>query len=620
MRFTATLERLTLLCLAAVCACATPQVAAPRELALKRVAIYRNGVAYFERSGRIRADRLQFKVRPEHVGDFLATLAVMEKGGSSVRAASFPLQVEEVEGEEAAEGAQPRSSRALQSVILELDGEAHDLAVGYVTEQPVWKPSYRVVLGEGGPTLQAWGIVQNVSGEDWKDVQLSLVAGAPISFEATLQRPVVPSRPTLNDTGEMISAVPRSQSTLAQRPPAPVAPPPPPAPRAAPNARESRNPSKREAGPPSAMPQAPAAPSPEPSYSMEDAAPRNLSMLAAQTVEGGATQYDLPHTVTVPNDSATMVLLLVQKVEGEAVFMFAPEGGVPDSSRHPFRVVRFKNPTKGLLERGPIAVYGEDAFLGQGLMEPLSAGGEATIPFALDRGLAVDSDRQYSSAGARLARIEHGQLQLERDQIAKTSYRVRSGKPDAVRVVLRHPRTQGMKLHRPPDGSRDQVGEATALIPLQVPGHETATLVVEERRAYPTHADWFSPEADEAVRRYLADPRAAPAVAEALRGAWALRGEIVKAREEREKLQGEQDILAAASEETRENLRALAKNKSGVDSLRQTLARRLKELDERLAKLSHRLVELDLELNEKGVRFTERLREVKLTEALREAP
>src|SRR5512147_1514415 len=77
-----------------VAGCATPKVVAPEELPLKRVAIYRNGVGYFERSGKVRAEHLQFHVKPQHVGDFLASLAVMEKGGSSVRAATFPLHVE----------------------------------------------------------------------------------------------------------------------------------------------------------------------------------------------------------------------------------------------------------------------------------------------------------------------------------------------------------------------------------------------------------------------------------------------------------------------------------------------------------------------------------------------
>jgi hypothetical protein len=614
----------------AAAGCATPKVAAPKDLPLTRVAVYRNGVGYFERSGKVRADRLRFHVRPEYIGDFLATLAVMERGGSSVRAASFPLRVEDrppAPPPPEAPGTPLPLLPPLETVTLELDGGEHELAVGYITEQPVWKPSYRIVLGERGPTLQAWGVVQNLSGEDWNGVALSLVAGAPIAFQATLQTPVTPRRPVVNDSGELIGAVPRAQSSLAQRPPPPLAPPAPPPPPAAaaprPSPRMQERPGGSGAGAPQMDREAPqeaesegeAAVAP-PAYTMADAAPRSASLLAAQNVEGGATRYDLPHPVTVPHNSATMVLLLAQEVKGEHVFMFAPEGGVPDSARHPFRVVRFTNTTAGLLERGPIAVYEKSSFLGQGVLEPLSEGGDATIPFALERGLAVDTDRRETVEDARLSRIEHGQLHVERDLVVRTLYRVRNGRPEDARVVLRHPRLQGMRLHAPPPGTDEQVGRGLALVPLTATARGTAELTVDERRGSPQPADWLSPEADQAVRAYLADPRAAREVAEPLRQAWALREALVKEGEERARLQQEQGVLQNASAETRENLRSIQRNRSGVEELRRQLSARLAQLDTRLAELGKRLVELELSLSERRVRFTELLRDVKLAAPL----
>src|SRR6201999_1727879 len=62
-------------------------------LGLRRVVIYRNGVGYFEREGKVDEDEVTFKVRTERVGDFLATLAVIEQGDSSVKSASFPVDV-----------------------------------------------------------------------------------------------------------------------------------------------------------------------------------------------------------------------------------------------------------------------------------------------------------------------------------------------------------------------------------------------------------------------------------------------------------------------------------------------------------------------------------------------
>ena len=53
------------------------------NLPLKRVVVYRNGIAYFERGGKVDEQEVRFKMKENAVGDFLATLAVMEQGGSS---------------------------------------------------------------------------------------------------------------------------------------------------------------------------------------------------------------------------------------------------------------------------------------------------------------------------------------------------------------------------------------------------------------------------------------------------------------------------------------------------------------------------------------------------------
>jgi hypothetical protein len=67
-------------------ACARPDITSA-ELPLRRVVIHRNGVGYFERAGRVDSDRVTFKMRQRRVGDFLATLAIVERGGSSGNAA-----------------------------------------------------------------------------------------------------------------------------------------------------------------------------------------------------------------------------------------------------------------------------------------------------------------------------------------------------------------------------------------------------------------------------------------------------------------------------------------------------------------------------------------------------
>src|SRR5215475_12172423 len=75
-----------------------------------------------------------------------------------------------------------------------------NLYVSYISEVPIWKTTYRIVLPskpEKKPLLQGWAIVDNTVGEDWDSVELSLVAGAPHSFIQQLSEPFYGRRPVV---------------------------------------------------------------------------------------------------------------------------------------------------------------------------------------------------------------------------------------------------------------------------------------------------------------------------------------------------------------------------------------------------------------------------------------
>ncbi len=666
---------LSLLLLLAATGCANTATVSS-NLPLQRVVVYRNGIAYFERGGKVDEQEVKFKMKESEVGDFLATLAVMEKGGSSVRAAAFPIKSPEdvmecdpdplaavprrkIPGEEP----EPRlractdqERRHIREVVLQLDGKQHDLQVGYVTEAPVWRPSYRLVVeGNGTASMQAWGIVQNLSGEDWKNIRLSLVAGAPLAFEATLGTPVIPTRPTVTDEGEVIAAVPRSETSLAQteyRKQAKVAEAPPPAsaapladakaeaykedadeesdapatgggksagPRTRTTASAAKRPAPKSAPAGAAAARDGAAPPAPPPAPMQPAAPRvvttpsgprNLQSLAAVSATGGVTRYDLPEPVNIPDKAATMVMLMAKKIPGDAAFLFAPDGAVPDSFAHPFRVVRFVNKSGGALEKGPIAVFDRGAFLGQGMVDPLPEGATATVPFALDRAIAIDRSVKRDELGERVRKIENGQLIVERDSATQTLYRIRNGADTSAKVLVKHARISGSHLEKAPQGTEDNVGTGSALVPYDLGARSEGELLVDERISVERNEAWTSPVADAAVKALLADPKVDAATKTALTEAWKLRSEILHLNDVQSEHQREAAELSNQSEETRRSLRSIEKNKI-ADKLRAQLTKRLEDLSKRSEEVGKKLVEAQAKLAEISVRFRDLLRSIK---------
>jgi len=66
---------------------------------------------------------------------------------------------------------------------------AGEVAVGYTTEAPVWRTTYRLVVRKSGARLQGYALVHNDTDEAWSGVRLTLASGRPTSFLFPLAGP-----------------------------------------------------------------------------------------------------------------------------------------------------------------------------------------------------------------------------------------------------------------------------------------------------------------------------------------------------------------------------------------------------------------------------------------------
>ncbi|HUS30291.1 MAG TPA: hypothetical protein VMZ53_17405, partial [Kofleriaceae bacterium] len=141
---------------------------------LGRVVIYRNGVAFYERSARLEDGKVAVHVPRDRVDDFLKSLTVIDKATKQPLSVSLPRQ-------------QADDGNYLTMLLETPEKSNAEVLLTYVTDSPAWKPSYRVVVGDNGHVmLESWAIVDNVSGEDWKNVLVGVGSSSALSFRYDL--------------------------------------------------------------------------------------------------------------------------------------------------------------------------------------------------------------------------------------------------------------------------------------------------------------------------------------------------------------------------------------------------------------------------------------------------
>jgi len=104
------------------------------------------------------------------------------------------------------------SARVLKQLRVLARGQS--VSLGYVSEAPVWRASYRLVLDGAGKeaALQGWALVHNDTDENWRDVSVELVNGRPDSFLFPLAAPRYAERELVTPEREL-STVPQLMRT-----------------------------------------------------------------------------------------------------------------------------------------------------------------------------------------------------------------------------------------------------------------------------------------------------------------------------------------------------------------------------------------------------------------------
>ena len=199
------------------------------------------------------------------------------------------------------------------------------------------------------------------------------------------------------------------------------------------------------------------------------------------TVEvAGTARWQLADRVSVPRGASTLVSVLSREITGAPVLLFRPEPGTPGSARYPYRAARMVLPAELTVEPGPIAVFAEGSFAGEGVLGRTAGGRTTYVPYAVDGGTTVTVETTGDERPQRLVAIARGVVRVQNALVRKTRYTVATSATAPATIYLRHVPTPGYDLGELPPGSERGDDEVLIALPL-VPGQDS-TLVVEERQ------------------------------------------------------------------------------------------------------------------------------------------
>jgi hypothetical protein len=338
--------------------------------------------------------------------------------------------------------------KKLVTVNFTGDGERR-VRIGYVVETPVWKTSYRLILGEKS-NLQGWAIVENQTDNDWNEVQLSLVSGRPISFIEDLYQPLYVPRPVVKPElfaslrpqtyeGGMSAGKPMqefaekqqmqqaAQQQLAR------------AGAEGTNRARRLNELRKDLRDTDKLAEVEAVAG-EPAKPMDPTA--SVASVASAAKLGELFQYTVG-SVSLPRQKSAMIPIITDPVEVERLSIYNQSV----LAKHPLTGARVKNTTGKHLLAGPVTVLDGSSYAGDASIDNVPPGQERLISYGVDLEVIVDATKDRQDSAIQTGSIIQGVLHLKRKHVFQQDYQAENKGDKDKTLIIEHPiRGEGWKL------------------------------------------------------------------------------------------------------------------------------------------------------------------------------
>jgi hypothetical protein len=496
----------------------------------------------------------------------------------------------------------------VRQMTISTNGEgSREIVVSYISEVPVWKSTYRIVLpesnvpdtgvsgngqppsAEGKPLLQGWAIVDNTVGEDWRNVQLSLVAGAPQSFVEQISQPYYVRRPVVElpktvqlapQTHEGAEYQPAEMDNVANGVSADVS-----SAQAAGAAGGALSAAKKSFAA-SGIHQADKLQTPA-------AAPAPLSYeqsfqpQSSGEALGDMFEYAIHQNVTVLQNQSALVPIVQARVDAEKVTLWNAREPVP------VRALWLTNSSGLTLDAGTFNIVEGGAFAGEGLLTEIRPNERRLLSYAADTAVRVKAEGASEQRPYTRLRAARGILSLTRELRETRTYTISNSDIAGRSVIIEHPARSGWHFLndlKPEESSGSYYRFRVRLPPASTEKLEVAEYFPQETTYALTTLD------DNTIGFILKTNGIQPEIETALRNLLAKKDEIASIEGQIQERRDEVASIGQEQSRIRENMKSL-KGTPEEKTLLQRYVASLNQQEDRLTALNSEISAKEVELN-----------------------
>jgi hypothetical protein len=325
----------------------------------------------------------------------------------------------------------------------------------------------------------------------------------------------------------------------------------------------------------------------------------------------GQAHFVSRQAMTIEKGHSAMVSILQSEAEAERVYYYDPisERG---SKKFAFNAVRVHNPSKYTLDSGPITVYEDGQFLGEGMAESILPQATAFIPYALDRAVIAEPEVTGREEIERLITIQRGIVSTDSRKIRSTKLVLTNRGSQDAKVFVRHEVGSGYKLSTkgPKTPAPKKLGGAH-LFEVKVPAGQTQELTIEEWTPVKRTVDIRTASGIEAISLYLKKSTLDARLKKGLKEVIQRHTERANLQEKIMTLQEQMAVYRTRVDELNIQLVTLKKLRSAA-KLRRHLSKKMEEISDLLQTSTMDLADLKAQLMTSRIALQDKLAELTL--------